>query len=96
MVSDTIISAIIQGGFIVLAAALTVTGTLIIQRLGQTQAATQPAQSFGWIFNFWQRSSPRADPHRDPDPELGLGVNDVPMIDRAGIAESWYSFHCEL
>ncbi|KAJ5406627.1 hypothetical protein N7465_007911 [Penicillium sp. CMV-2018d] len=84
MVSDTIIAAIIQGSCHLLAAILTVTVTLIIQRLGQTQAATQPALSFDWIFNFWQRSSPRANPHRDSDPELGLGVNDVPMIDRVG------------
>ncbi|KAJ5821936.1 uncharacterized protein N7525_011220 [Penicillium rubens] len=83
MVSDTITASIIQGGAGIVAAALTVIGTYIIQRQGQTQAATQPAPSFVWNFNFWQRSSPRAKPHRDPDPELGLGVNDVPMIDVA-------------
>ncbi|KAJ6190401.1 hypothetical protein N7519_000422 [Penicillium mononematosum] len=96
MVSDTIIAAFVQGGCGIISAILTPIVTHIIQRLWQGQAATQPAQSFGWIFNFWQRSSPRANPHRDPDPELGLGVNDVPMIDWTGIAESWYSFHCEL
>ncbi|KAJ5275379.1 hypothetical protein N7505_003924 [Penicillium chrysogenum] len=43
-------------------------------RLGQTQAATQPAQSLPKSL-----IQSLAKPHRDPDPELGLG-SDPPTL----------------
>ncbi|KAJ6131780.1 hypothetical protein N7471_006995 [Penicillium samsonianum] len=81
MVSDAIKAALITGACTVAAAIITTLGNGVTRCLGKNRAATRSGRSSVGVFLFWRGSSPGANPQKDPDPELGLGENDVPMED---------------